>query len=153
MLRASPGFSPRGAAARLAVTIAAVAVAAGASAGCGNIRFDVDQDIPATTIFGDPNQMVLAGSTEPQPLTLDIQAETESRHTGPASAAYLKDLTFTIPPPAGGTFSFAHEVHISLTPKTPSSNLPSIEIAPPTPAPAETTIHLQPLPGINMLPY
>jgi hypothetical protein len=142
MLRASPGL--------LAALV--LVVAAGAAAGCGNIAFDVDQDIPATTIFGDPTGGVLS-ATGAQELTLDIRAETESRHTGPASAAYLKELTFTVTQPANGTFYFASQVSIYLTPKNPASALQSVKIANLDPVPAETTIRLVPIPGVNMLPY
>lgn len=132
---------------------AAVTALAAATAGCGAISFDVSQDIPATTIYGDPTASPIIGSTEPQPLTLDIQAETEKQHTGPASAAYLKELTFTITQPAGGTFYFATEVHIYLIPKSPTSLLPTVKIADLKPVPAENRIKLVPVPNVNMLPY
>lgn len=136
-----------------AAALSLVVLAAAAAAGCGAIGFDVSQDIPPTTIFGDPTGSFLSGQTEPQPLTLDIQAETESRHTGPASAAYLKELTFTITQPSGGTFYFAQQVHIYLVPKNPNSSLPQREIATLNPVPNENRIKLVPIPGINMLPY
>src|SRR5215831_5311170 len=91
------------------------------AAGCGAISFDVSQDIPATTIVGDPNSMPVAGEVGAQPLTLDIQAETDQRHTGPASAAYLKDFSFTITIPKNGTFYFANTVVIQLKPTDPNS--------------------------------
>jgi hypothetical protein len=121
--------------------------------GCGNISFDVSQDIPPTFIMGDPTSTVFAGDTMPQPLTLDIMAETNMRHTGPASSAFLKELTFTITQPSGGTFYFATAVQIFLVPQNPNSALPTIEIAHLNPVPNETTIHLVPDPGVNMLPY
>jgi len=122
------------------------------AAGCGAISFDVSQDIPATTITGDPNSTPLVGNSD-APLTLDIQAETDQRHTGPASAAYLKDLSFTITVPQGGTFYFAAGVTITLVPKNPASSLPTITIAELHPIPNENTIHITPIPGVNMLPY
>lgn len=122
------------------------------AAGCGAISFDVSQDIPATMIFGDPNSMpVVAGSDAP--LTLDIQAETDQRHTGPASAAYLKDLSFTITIPQGGGFYFVSAVTIYLTPKNPASRLPIVKIAESSPIPDANTIHITPIPGVDMLPY
>jgi hypothetical protein len=121
--------------------------------GCGNISFDVSQDIPATFIMGDPNSMVLVGDSAPQPLTLDIMAETNMRHTGPASSAFLKELTFTITQPSGGTFYFVQAVQIYLVPQNPMSALPTVEIAHLGPVPNETTIHIVPDPGVDMLPY
>src|SRR5262245_28460645 len=84
--------------------------------GCGNISFDVSQDIPATFIMGDPSSMAITGATGTEPLTLDIMAETQQRHTGPASSAHLKELTFTVTQPAGGTFYFVQQVQIILVP-------------------------------------
>jgi hypothetical protein len=130
-----------------------LALAAVGVVGCGNISFDVEQDIPATVLPGDPNQMPIVGDTPPQPLTLDIKAETDQRHTGPASAAYLKELTFTITRPANGTFYFAVQVQIYLQPKNPASNLPKVLIAKLEPIPDTNTIRLVPVPGVNMLPY
>jgi hypothetical protein len=121
--------------------------------GCGNISFDVDQQIPPTFIMGDPSGMVLSGTTDAQPLTLDIMAETQQRHTGPASSAHLKQLTFMITQPAGGTFYFVQEAHIYLVPKSTTSTLPTVEIARLKPVPNETTIQFEPVPGVDMLPY
>ena len=122
------------------------------AAGCGAISFDISQDIPPTTITGDPNSPPLvAGSNAP--LMLDIQAQTSERHTGPASAAYLKDLSFTITTPTNGTFYFAASVTILLTPINPSSSLPTIPIAELTPIPNTNTIHVTPIAGVNILPY
>src|SRR5689334_13532107 len=96
-----------------------VSMSAVAAAGCGNVSFDISQDIPPTMIMGDPNSMPLIGQND-APLTLDIQAQTDQRHTGPASAAYLKDLSFTITMPANGTFYFASTVVIQLVPVNPN---------------------------------
>jgi hypothetical protein len=123
------------------------------AAGCGIISFDVSQGIPDTMIIGDPNAPALIGTSE-APLSLDIQAETDQRHTGPASAAYLKDLSFSIKTPASGTFYFASAVSIILVPKNPASTLKTVEIANLSPVPHDqSTIHLIPVPGVNMLPY
>jgi hypothetical protein len=121
--------------------------------GCGNISFDVSQDIPATPIMGDPMGMMIQGATGSEPLTLDIMAETQQRHTGPASSAHLKELTFTITQPAGGTFYFVQHVEIILVPKNPGSTLPTVKIAGLNPVPNENTIHFDPVPGVDMLPY
>jgi hypothetical protein len=130
-----------------------VALWALGAVGCGKISFDVSQDIPPTMIMGVPSSMVLTGETAPQPLTLDIMAETNMRHTGPASSAYLKELTFTITQPTGGTFYFASEVHIYLVPINPMSSLPMVEIAKLNPIPNDNTVRLEPVPGVDMLPY
>ena len=120
--------------------------------GCGSIGFDVSQDIPPPTIMGDPNSTPTAAQSD-APLTLDIQAQTQQRHTGPASSAHLKDLTFTITVPQNGTFYFAQGVSISLVPINPMSRLPVVEIARLMPIPSTTTIHVTPVPGVDMLPY
>jgi hypothetical protein len=102
--------------------------------------------------MGDPNQSTLVAAND-APLMLNIMAETDQRHTGPASAAYLKDLSFTIQMPKGGTFYFADGVTIKLVPKDPNSTLPVIEIAKLNPIPNTNTIHVIPDPGVNILPY
>jgi hypothetical protein len=123
------------------------------TAGCGSISFDISQDIPATFVMGDPTAPPLVAGSE-APLSLDIQAETNQRHTGPASAAYLKDLSFTITIPQNGTFYFAQTVIIQLKPTDPNSKLPIIPIAELSPIPTDqNTIHVRPIPGVNMLPY
>jgi hypothetical protein len=122
------------------------------SAGCGSISFDISQDIPATFIMGDPNSSPLVGTSD-APLTLDIMAETSQRHTGPASSAWLKDLSFTITIPQGGTFYFAAAVTIMLKPINPNSSLPVKPIATLQPIPDTNTIHVIPIPGVDILPY
>jgi hypothetical protein len=123
------------------------------AAGCGNISFDVSQSIPDTTITGDPTAPALVGTSNSD-LMLNIQAEVQQQHSGPASAAYLKDLSFTISVPTNGTFYFASAVTILLVPKNPASNLPTVTIATLSPIPHDqNTIHVIPVPGVNMLPY
>ena len=123
--------------------------------GCSSATFDITQDVPASMIMGDPtsSMMALAGSGTPQPLPIDINAATNMRHTGPATSARLKQLTFTITQPAGGTFYFVNYVAIALVPQSPTSTLPSQIIAVLKPVPAANTIALDPVPGIDMLPY
>jgi hypothetical protein len=142
---------------RLGLLIGVSALAALSSAGCGIISFDIDQDIPPSIIYGDPNNTaILAAGGTPQPLVLDIQAETQARHTGPASSAHLKSLSFTITDPSmppDNTFKFATEVHIYLIPQNPSSSLSTIEIANLKPVPPNTRIDMIPIPGVDILPY
>jgi hypothetical protein len=134
----------------LFVILSTVAIGA---AGCGAISFDISQDIPATFVMGDPTAPPLVGDST-APLSLDIQAETNQRHTGPASAAYLKDLSFTITIPQNGTFYFAQSVVIQLKPTNPNSTLQPVPIAELSPIPTDqNTIHVKPIPGVNMLPY
>ena len=138
--------------------IGLLALAAVSAAGCGLISFDIDQDIPPSTIFGDPTTtMIINQGGMPQPLVLDIQAETQARHTGPASSARLKSLSFRItdpaPPTQGSTFYFANEIHIYIIPKNPNSSLPTIEIANLKPVPDTNEIHMVPIPGVDILPY
>jgi hypothetical protein len=122
------------------------------AAGCGVIGFDVSQDIPDTVIMGDPTAGVVVGAND-TPLTLDIQAETQQRHSGPASSAHLKDLSFTIKLPDGAVFDFVDAVSILLIPKNPMSRLKTVKIAELLTVPHERTIHITPVPNVDILPY
>jgi len=129
---------------------ALVSGALGSGAGCGAISFDHGEPIPLTMLPGDPTGM-LGGevTTPPEPLTLDIDAETQKQGTGPASSARLKSLTFTIKRPVNGTFYFATEVKIYMV----SAGLKEVEIARLAPIPNTNTISLKPTPNVELLPY
>src|SRR5262249_51477559 len=77
----------------------------------------------------------------------------QQRHTGPASSAHLKELTFTVTQPAGGTFYFVKQVQIILVPKNANSALPTVKIAELNPVPNTNVIRFDPVPGVDMLPY
>jgi hypothetical protein len=136
---------------RIVYALALSLICALGAMGCGNISFDVEQDIPVT--FIDPGKVdpnLPAGAVETEaPLNIDIQAETEKRNTGPASSARLKSLTFTIIMPPQGTFYFATGVSIFIS----ANGLPTREIARLTPIPNTTTISVPPIPDVEMLPY
>src|SRR5262249_26543448 len=104
---------------------------------------------------GDPTgaMMTIVGSTDPQPLTLDVPAQTQAHHTGSATSAHLKELTFMITQPAGGTFYFATSVDIFLVPTNPMSLLPMVRIATLSPIPNVNMIKLEPIKDIDILPY
>jgi hypothetical protein len=133
----------------LLVALFVAGAALSAFAGCGTISFDIEESIPATELPGDPTAVDVQVSTDPTPLMLDIDAETERQRTGPASSARLKSLTFTIRKPAGGTFYFAREVKIFMV----SAGLREVEIANLSPIPDTPTINLKPVPGVELLPY
>src|SRR5689334_7158195 len=86
-------------------------------AGCGALGFDVDQDLPEQRVPGSPLGGLLPSFLPtPLPLNIDLKSETQKRSTGPATAAYLKALSFSITPhdhPATN-FDFVDEIHISI---------------------------------------
>jgi hypothetical protein len=123
--------------------------------GCGLVSFDVDQDIPATTIPGSPLAAVLpAGASLFQlPLNIDINAATQGHGTGPARSANLKSLTLTVTVPSaapGNNFDFLDSIAISIS----ASGQSDQEIAHLSPVPkGQTTISITPDSGVDLLPY
>ena len=122
------------------------------TAGCGLIAFDVSQDIPAQTVPGSPVGALLPPSLFALPLNIDLQSETAAQGTGPARSVSLKALSLTITSPAGATFDFVSSISISIG-GSDGSGLPEREIARLEPVPAKGTINLQPVPGVDLLPY
>ena len=125
------------------------------AAGCGALPFDVDQDIPEQRVAGSPLGGLLPAFLAPVPLTIDLSAETQKRDTGPAKSATLKSIRFSATPHSNpsGNFDFVDEIHIYVDSQNDPS-LPKKEIASLKPVPkGQTTIHLQVVSGIDLLPY
>ena len=120
-----------------------------ATAACGLIDFDVEQPIPEQTVQGSPIPNVLPLGLFQIPLTIDLDAATKSKGTGPASAAYLKSLSLEIRSPASGTFEFVDQITISVA----ADGLPAREIAKLDPVPGQKRIDLGVLGEIDLLPY
>lgn len=121
-----------------------------ALAGCGIVQFDVSQALPEQTVSGNPLGGVLP-SFLPNPLTLnvDIKAETQKRNTGPATAVYLKTLTFSATKNSG-TFDFLDQVHVFIE----APGISKVEIAAISPVgKGLTTVSFTVVPSINLLPY
>ena len=127
-----------------------------AAAGCGAVGFDVDEDLPDERVQGSPLGGLLPSFLpSPVPLSIDIKSETQKRSTGPATAAYLKALSFSITPHDHPTanFDFVDEIHISIA--APSNgSLPTVEIAGEKPVPrGATRLDLTVVPKVDLLPY
>jgi hypothetical protein len=120
-----------------------------ALAGCGLVKFDIDEDIPAQTIQGSPIGALLPASLFSLPLHIDVDSSVKAHGTGVATSAYLKSLGFTVTMPAGDTFDFLDSISIKLA----APGLPEKEIAVLSPVPKATTIQLQPTPNVDLLPY
>ncbi|MBX7115071.1 MAG: hypothetical protein K1X64_12145 [Myxococcaceae bacterium] len=123
--------------------------------GCGLIQFDVEEALPEQRVAGNPLGGVLP-SFVPTPfkLNIDLKAETEKRGTGPATHAFLKELTLSVTPKSkpSGNFNFLDEVHISIAPT--SGSLPKVEIARAAPvAKALTVLNFELVPNVDLLPY
>jgi hypothetical protein len=134
----------------------AAIVLSSVAAGCGDIPFDVSQDIPEQTVAGSPLGGVLPDFlAAPVPLMFDLTAETEKRNTGPAKSATLKLLSFAATPHGApsGNFDFLDEIHISIDSQNDAS-LPKLEIANLAPVPkGQTQIELTLVRGVDLLPY
>lgn len=122
-------------------------------AGCGVVRFDVEQKLDEQRVQGNPLGGVLP-TLLPNPfrLTIDVKSETEKRGTGPATAAYLKSLTLSATPAASpsGNFDFLEEVHVFIE----APGLQKVEIATLKPVPkGATTVSFTPAKDVNLLPY
>jgi hypothetical protein len=120
-----------------------------ALAGCGLVKFDLDQDIPAQTVQGSPLGALLPPSLFSLPLTIDVETGAKSHGSGVATSAYLKSLTFTVTNPPGDTFDFLDSVSIKIS----AAGLPEKEIATLSPVPKASTIQLKPTPNVDLLPY
>jgi hypothetical protein len=122
------------------------------SAGCGLIKFDVSEDIPQQTIQGSPLAGILPSFLN-GPQNIDVSEQVDKHDTSIASSATLKTLRFDST--SGGTFDFVDSISISIAPAdTTTSSLPTVEIANLNPVPkGESSIELEPDPGVNLLPY
>ena len=136
-------------------TLALLVTVAAAGSGCGILSFDVDQDLPAQTIPGNPLGGVLPSFLQaPIPLQVDLKAETDKRGTGPATHAYLKSLTLSATPHGSpsGNFDFLDEVHVFVEPQ--SGALPKVEVATQKPVPrGQTSLDFTIVPNLDLLPY
>ena len=130
-----------------------------AVSGCGSISFDVGQDLPEQKVQGatvNPLQGLLPFFPQSGvPITVDLKAETAKRNTGPASHAYLKDLSLAATPhnAPSGTFDFLDEVHVFVESQN-NGALPRVEIASVKPVPkGQATLQFQIVDGVDLLPY
>lgn len=127
-----------------------------ACAGCGAIPFDVEQSIPEQRVAGNPLGGLLPSFLQaPVPLTINLQAETQKRDTGPAQSANLKSIRFTATPHdmPSGNFDFVDEIHIYVDSQN-DPTLPKKEIASLKPVPkGQTSIDLSIVDGVDLLPY
>ena len=128
---------------------AALLLALGFTAGCGLVSFDLEQPIPEQTVEGGPLGNLLPAGLFNFPLNIDLEASTKAQGTGPATAAELKSITLSITSPTGETFEFLDR----LTIKVAATGLPEQEVARLPDVPAQPTIQLQIVPGIDLLPY
>lgn len=122
-----------------------------ALAGCGAIRFDVDEALPEQRIAGNALGGVLPSSLVANPFVLDVdvQAETAKRDTGPASAVLLKGLSFKSTQ-GSGTFDFLSEARLSIE----APGLTAQEVATLVPVPrGATALDFAIVPEQNLLPY
>jgi hypothetical protein len=124
----------------------------GLAAACGVLSFDVDQPIPEQVVQGSPLGG-LAGVLPPAlfqvPITIDLESTTRARGTGPATAAHLKSVTLSIRTPPGQTFDFVD----ALTIKVSADGLPEREVARLPSRQSTRDMHLQIVPGVDILPY
>jgi hypothetical protein len=118
-------------------------------AGCGLIKFDVDQNIPEQTIPGSPLGAVLPAMLFSVPLQVDIDSGLKAHGAGAASGAYVKTVTLTITAPPGETFSFLDSISLSIA----APGQQEVEIAALSSVPAAPTITLAPTGRVNLLPY
>jgi hypothetical protein len=121
-------------------------------AGCGLASFDLNQDIPTQTVPGNPLGPLLPASLFAIPMNIDVQSATDAKGTGPASSVTLESITLTVLSPSGATFDFVSSISISIS-ASGNSNLPTQEIAHLDPVPGTASINLQPVPGVDLLPY
>jgi hypothetical protein len=118
--------------------------------GCGLTSFDASQDIPPQTVPGSPLGSLLPSALFSFPMNIDVKSETAAQGTGPASSVTLKSIALTISSPTGATFDFVDSISISIS---SGSALPEQEIAKLQPVPADPSIDIPPVLGVDLLPY
>jgi len=120
---------------------------------CGNVSFDVDQDLAEQTVPGSPIPNLLPSFLpNPAQINVNIQDEVAKRGTGPAKAAYLKSLTLSITPHDApkGNFDFISEVHLFVE----GPGLNKAEVAKLVPVPkGQTKLDFTIVPDVDLLPY
>jgi hypothetical protein len=127
---------------RLAACLVAVA-------GCGLIKFDVDQAIPEQTVPGSPLGALLPPMLFSVPLQVDLEGSAKAHGAGAASGAYLKSVTLTVTAPPGETFAFLDSITLSIT----APGQTEVELAKLAPVPAAGAVTLSPAARVNLLPY
>ena len=122
---------------------------AGLVAGCGIIGFDVEEPIPEQVVEGSPIGALLPAGLFEIPFQIDIEANTKAMGTGPARSAHLKAITLTIVAPADETFEFLDTISIFVQ----AEGLERREVAKSGNVPAQGSVNLDIVPGIDLLPY
>lgn len=119
--------------------------------GCGAVGFDVEQKLPEQRVSGSAFGGLLPSFVPQQRLSVDLKQETAKRNTGPATAAYLKSLTFTVTN-ASGNFDFLESAVVSIA--APSASLPKQNIAViQDVVKGSTTVKFAVDPSVNLLPF
>lgn len=117
------------------------------------MKFDVETDLVEQTVQGNALGGLLPSFiANPARLDIDIRSEVAKRGTGPAKAAYLKELSLSITPHAApqGNFNFLDEAHLFVE----GPGLEKKEIAKLQPVPrAMTKITFDLTPEVDLLPY
>jgi hypothetical protein len=119
------------------------------AASCGTVGFDVEQPIPEQVVGGSPLGGLLPLGLFQVPLQVDLEASTKAQGTGPADSAHLKAMSLQITAPPGATFSFLDNVII----KVSAEGLPEKEVARLDQVPPGARIDLNPVGGVDLLPY
>jgi hypothetical protein len=116
---------------------------------CGAVSFDVTVNVPEQTVAGNPvGGLLPAFLPNPFTLSVDIQAETQKRNTGPATSANIKAIQFRST--SSGTFDFVDAIHIFVE----APMLARKEVAALDPVPkGRASIDLDVVSGIDILPY
>ena len=139
-----------------------MAVALAATTGCGALDFDVTQALGEQTVKGDPiaataGQLLSTGGLFPNPLSfdIDVQSETKAHNTGPARLLVLKSLTLEATGASPSqNFDFLDEVHVFVESRKEGSALSKVEVATLAPVPqGQSTLEFQVHPDVNLLPY
>jgi len=122
------------------------------SGSCDLAAFDVTQNVPTQTIPGSST-----GTTLPvqSVLEVDISLSSSDLPTGIGfvTSVTLKSATFTITSPPQQTFNFIQGVSLSIA--APSNQILATEtpIATGQGDPSSSTLKLQPVGNVNLLPY
>jgi len=128
-----------------------LAAVVSASAGCGVLDFDVEQDVSPQTISGSGVPAPLA-AIFPLPLTIDIGSKIEAKHVGPIDGVTLSSLTLQITS-SGGDWAFVSHIEVSVESAKAGSTLPHVKIASVSSLGAVRILTFDTESGVNLKPY
>jgi hypothetical protein len=129
--------------------VVACALSIAAVAACGLMDFDLLEQIPPHTVYGNP--VTTSGAT----FTLGLDfSQDPIGSAGPFSSVHLKSMTLSLDPSSGeSSFDFLEEVRVHIASSRENTLLKEVEIAQVTVPRGVQTLRLTAHTDVDLLPY